>query len=151
MKNVKVNIKALAKALDNGIFLYLVEKSEKIKEIITSLSLTLKKVNIERKNNSTYYLQGGSIIASLVHALLYVISGLDKKEVTLDDLRDLAKLFTDEVTRNIILNEIDRIEEKVTEEEKRLLSEYFQGEKGFDTRILYAHGGLPAAGLEKGR
>ncbi|AWR98088.1 TIGR01897 family CRISPR-associated protein [Acidianus sulfidivorans JP7] len=136
-------IPRLARALDNGLFIYLAERdfSSYLKCLEEELN---KDPSISPSDNEINVLYKDMKYA-LAHSLFYVISRFSGK-VDLDTLRHYAETYADEVTKVIIENEVDRIE-KLNVEEKKLLRDYSGGEqKDFDKRILYAHGGLPYAG-----
>ncbi|AAK41626.1 TIGR01897 family CRISPR-associated protein [Saccharolobus solfataricus] len=137
-------IPRFATALDNGLFIYLSEKDSSLhlKRLEDDLSKDPLLTPSENEINVVYK----DMKYALSHALFYVISRFSGN-VDLDTLRHYAETYADKVTRAIIENEVDKIEKYQMGSERKLLGEYMKVEgKGFDKRILYAHGGLPYAG-----
>lgn len=141
-----LKIGKLCRALNNGIFLYLIKKADLADKLLPHIEDKLKEVEINKKDSNYHLKSESSIILSQVHSLLYVVSKFrNENDTSLDDIYEYAELLCDDVTKTIIHNEIDKIRKMQIGNNKELLSKYSKGEKGFDKRILYAHGGLPAA------
>jgi len=141
----------ITKALNNGIFLYIIEtKKINYSNITTKLENVIKTIKLETTNNQINIKNEAVIETAEAHALFYLASEFENKtELNLDDLKSYAETYLDEVTKTIIKNEINKIEQnkqKIETGHKKLLKEIIDQEtKGINKRILYAHGGLPAA------
>jgi len=150
LRNVN-EIYRIASALDNGLFIYLAEKSKEFPiKIFDSEDVKVEVIESE-KGEKIIKSEYKGMSHALVHALFYVALRfkIEGGCFDLDTLRELAEKYADVVTRTIIKNEINKIEKEKGKigAERKLLREIFSGhERGFDKRILYAHGGLPYAG-----
>ena len=163
-------------ALDNGLFVYFADKSSEIQKIMESLEskmdIDMEKCSDSQKCDDEIRIEFKPGSYALLHSLLYIALRFKAKGNCLDInmLKEFAEKYADKVTRTIIENEIDISIEKHKDKigkEKKLLREITKGEKiergsqrvgekegegksaekrGFEKRILYAHGGLPEAG-----
>jgi len=150
LRNVD-EIYKIASALDNGLFIYLAEKSKGILvKIFDSEDVKVEVIESE-KGEKIIKSEYKGMSHALVHALLYVALRfkIEGECLDIDTLRELAEKYADVVTSTIIKNEINIIEKEKGRigVERKLLREIFGGQEGgFDKRIIYAHGGLPRAG-----
>lgn len=140
----------IARGLDNGLFVYFVDKSEEIEELMKKFD-TDEEVKVDISEGKVITSRYKDVSYALAHALLYVSLRFKRDGECLDlgALEDLARKYTDAVTSTIIRNEIDNIgdvKENIKNERKLLRDVFGSQEGGFDKRILYAHGGLPYAG-----
>jgi len=149
----------IAKALDNGILLYLIElkksssyiSKEKMlyfADILAKLEEVIKSVELRFSGDEVHIENKARVETAEAHALLYFASKFDNEvELNLDKLEEYAEVYLDEVSKAIVKNEIEKIKtNKDKIKEKTLLKNIIGMEaKGAEKRTLYARGGLPSA------